>query len=186
MRVLALADKRPMIDPATMARQRRVDAVLCLGDLDRAWIESLMSCRSRASASTATTIPAISCRTWRSRICTCAARRSVDGMTIAGFEGCVQYQRGGTHQYSQKKAGKLAKRLPGADVLICHCPPLGINDDPEDPAHIGFEGLREWVDRYEPRHVLHGHTHPLPGQIVHHYGDTAVHYISGAKILDLH
>ena len=45
MRVLALADKRPMIDPATMARQRRVDAVFCLGDLDRAWIESLLLLR---------------------------------------------------------------------------------------------------------------------------------------------
>ena len=42
MRVLALADKRPPVDPAEMARQMHVDAVFCLGDLDRAWIESLM------------------------------------------------------------------------------------------------------------------------------------------------
>src|SRR3954470_1352554 len=41
MRVLALADKRPPLDPATMALQTGADAVVCLGDLDRGWIESL-------------------------------------------------------------------------------------------------------------------------------------------------
>jgi Icc-related predicted phosphoesterase len=186
MRVLALADKRPMIDPATMAHQRRVDAVLCLGDLDRAWIESLMSLRIPRFGVHGNHDPSDLLQELEVEDLHMRRTQLGSGMTVAGFEGCVQYQHGGTHQYSQKKAGKLAKRLPGADVLICHCPPLGINDDPEDPAHIGFEGLREWVDRHEPRHVLHGHTHPLPGQIVHHYGATAVHYVSGAKILDLH
>ena len=41
MRVLALADKRPPMDPALMAEQMGVQAVVCLGDLDLAWIESL-------------------------------------------------------------------------------------------------------------------------------------------------
>ena len=45
MRVLALADKRPPLDPALMAEQLRVEAVVCLGDLDRAWIESLAHLR---------------------------------------------------------------------------------------------------------------------------------------------
>jgi uncharacterized protein len=186
MRVLALADKRPVIDPATMARQRRVDAVFCLGDLDRAWIESLMSLNIPRFGVHGNHDPSDLLKDLEIEDLHLRRTHLGHGFTVAGFEGCVEYQRGGTHQYSQRKAGKLAKRLPGADVLICHCPPLGINDDPEDPAHIGFEGLRDWVDRHEPRHVLHGHTHPLPGQVVGRYGDTAVHYISGAKILDLH
>ena len=41
MRVLALADKRPPLDPALIAERMGVDAVVCLGDLDRAWIEPL-------------------------------------------------------------------------------------------------------------------------------------------------
>ena len=45
MRVLALADKRPPLDPALMAEQMGVDAVVCLGDLDRAWIEPLAGLR---------------------------------------------------------------------------------------------------------------------------------------------
>jgi len=41
VRVLALADKPPPMDPALMATQMGVQAVVCLGDLDLAWIESL-------------------------------------------------------------------------------------------------------------------------------------------------
>ena len=51
---------------------------------------------------------------------------------------------------------------------------------------LAFEALREWVDRHRPRYVLHGHTHPLPGRTLTRYGDTKVHWISGARVLDLH
>ena len=117
---------------------------------------------------------------------TVAAWPDAVGDVIARNAWPARYQRDGTHQYTQREASKLVKRLPGADVLICHCPPLGINDDPDDPAHIGFEALREWVDRHRPRYVLHGHTHPLPGRALTRYGDTQVRWISGAQVLDLH
>jgi uncharacterized protein len=185
MRVLALADKRPVLDPATMARQKHVDAVFCLGDLDRAWIESLMSLDIPRYGVHGNHDPEHVLRELEIEDMHMRRTQLAGGVTIAGFEGCVRYSRNGTHQYSQRQANKLARRLPAADVLLCHCPPLGINDDPEDPAHIGFEGLREWVDRFEPRHVLHGHTHPLPGRTIGRYGQTQVHWISGAKILEM-
>jgi Icc-related predicted phosphoesterase len=97
----------------------------------------------------------------------------------------VRYGRGGPHQYTQRQAAKLARKLPGADILLCHCPPEGIDDDPDDPAHVGFAGLRDWVDRHHPRHLLHGHTHPTPGRLVERYGDTRVHWVQGAKVLRL-
>jgi uncharacterized protein len=185
VRVLALADKRPPLDPAVMARQKRVDAVFCLGDLDRAWIEPLTGLRIPRFGVHGNHDPQDLLR--ELEIGDLHLRRTQLGgdVTVAGFEGCVRYQRGATHQYSQREANKLVKRLPAADVLLCHCPPLGINDDPEDPAHIGFEALREWVDKHHPRHVLHGHTHPLPGHTIKRYGDTHVHFVSGARILDL-
>ena len=186
MRVLALADKRPPIDPATLARQKAVDAVFCLGDLDRAWIESLMTIDTPTFGVHGNHDPDHLLR--ELEIEDLHLRRTQLGgdITAAGFEGCVRYRRDGVHQYTQREANKLVKRLPGADVLLCHCPPLGINDDPEDPAHVGFEALREWVDKHRPRHVLHGHTHPLPGREITRYGDTKVHWIYGARILDLH
>ena len=185
MRVLALADKPPPIDPAEMALQMKVDAVFCLGDLDRAWIESLMSLPLPRFGVHGNHDPENVLRDLEIEDMHLRRTQAPGGLTVAGFEGCVQYQKGAVHQYTQKEASKLVRRLPAADVLLCHCPPLGINDDPGDPAHIGFEALREWVDEYRPRHVLHGHTHPLPGSAVKHHGDTAVHWISGAKVLDL-
>jgi Icc-related predicted phosphoesterase len=185
MRVLALADKRPPLDPATMARQRHVDAVFCLGDLDRAWIESLMSLDIPRYGVHGNHDPEHVLRELEIDDLHMRRTQLGGGVTAAGFEGCVRYQRGATHQYSQKEARKLTRRLPGADVLLCHCPPFGINDDPDDPAHVGFEGLRDWLDEHHPRYLLHGHTHPLPGQAVTRYGDTHVHYVSGAKVLEL-
>ena len=91
MRVLALADKRPPMDPALMAEQMGVQAVVCLGDLDRAWIESLTpASRSRSSGCTATTTRPACCARSRSRTYT-GAHDVLFGMTVAGFEGCVRY-----------------------------------------------------------------------------------------------
>jgi hypothetical protein len=33
--------------------------------------------------------------------------------------------------------------------------------------------------------VLHGHTHPVAGRAVKRYGDSHVHWIYGAKVLEL-
>jgi Icc-related predicted phosphoesterase len=184
VRILALADKRPPVDPATMALQAKVDAIVCLGDLDRAWIESITSVGVprlgvHGNHDPDHVLREVEVEDMHLR------RTALGGLTFAGFEGCVRYSRSGNHQYTQKEATKLARKLPAADVLLCHCPPRGINDDPEDPAHIGFEGLRDWVDRYQPRHVLHGHTHPMPGRIMTRLGDTQIHYVAGARILQL-
>jgi Icc-related predicted phosphoesterase len=184
VRVLALADKRPPVDPAAMALQAQVDAVICLGDLDRAWIESLASVRMprigvHGNHDPEHVLREVEVEDLHMR------RTSLNGMTFAGFEGCVRYRRHGEHQYTQKEATKMARKLPGAEVLVCHCPPEGFNDDPADPAHIGFEGLRDWVDRHNPRHVLHGHVHPMPGQVKERVGDTRVHWVQGAKLIRL-
>ena len=184
MRVLALADQRPPLDPALMAKRLHVDAVVLLGDLDRAWIESLRMSRIPRIGVHGNHDPSDLLQELEVEDLH-GLRTSMLGLSVAGFEGCVRYGRGGPHQYTQKQASKLAKKLPAADVLISHCPPAGINDDPEDPAHVGFEGLRDWVERHRPKHVLHGHVHPLPGDVVDHFGDTKVHWVQGAKVLRL-
>jgi uncharacterized protein len=81
----------------------------------------------------------------------------------------------------------------GASFATCRPPtcccatarPPGVNDDPEDRAHVGFEALRGWVECHRPRHLLHGHTHPHPGRIVERLGDTRVHYLKGARAVVL-
>ena len=184
MRVLALADQRPPLDPALMAKRLHVDAVILLGDLDRAWVESVERLQLprlgvHGNHDEEGLLEELGVENLHGR------RIATDRISIAGFEGCVRYGRGGPHQYTQRQARKMAKKLPAADVLVCHCPPAGVNDDPGDPAHVGFEGLRDWVDKYHPRHVLHGHVHPTPGTVVDRVGDTQVHFVQGAQVLRL-
>jgi Icc-related predicted phosphoesterase len=184
VRVLALADKPPPLDPALMAEQMGVDAVVCLGDLDRAWIEPLAHLRlprfgvhgNHDEPGLLGEVEVIDLQGKRTSLC---------GLTFAGFEGCVRYGAGGPFHYTQRQAAKLARKLPAADVLLTHCPPRGVNDDPDDPAHVGFEGLLDWVRAHRPRHLLHGHTHPIGGQVMSRFEDTRVHWINGARVVVL-
>jgi uncharacterized protein len=190
MRVLALADRPFHAEVSTLARQHDVDAIVTLGDLQPSWLESLDRIH----------VPKLGVygnhddepyMTWfgiddlhMNRI------QLDDGLSFAGFEGCVTYRRssGGRRvgpSYTQHAASKLARKLPAADVLVCHCPPRGVNDDPSDVAHIGFDGLRDYVWKHSPRWLLHGHTYPQPGQIADHIGDTKVFYVNGARVIDL-
>ena len=56
-----------------------------------------------------------------------------------------------------------------------------MNDEPDDPAHAGFRGLREWVDRHQPRYVLHGHMTPDPRTRAHRVGSTEVVWVRGFR-----
>src|ERR671916_452399 len=116
-----------------MAEQMRVDAVVCLGDLDRAWIESLAAAGVPRIGVHGNHDPEGLLR--EVEVDDLHMRRtSLGGLTVAGFEGCVRYGGRGPHHYTQRQASKLAKRLPAADVLLAHCPPRGIQDDPDAPA----------------------------------------------------
>lgn len=183
MRVLALADKRPPLDPALMAEQMGADAVVCLGDLDRAWIEPLARLDLprvgvHGNHDEPGLLREVEVQDLDGR------RTSLGGLTFAGFEGCVRYGDG-PHQYTQDEATGLARDLPPADVLVCHCPPAGVNDEPGDPAHVGFAALRAWVEAHRPRYLLHGHTTPDPRTRVQRLGPTRVVWVRGAAVVEL-
>jgi Icc-related predicted phosphoesterase len=188
MRLLALADRPFHADPQTLAEQHRVDAIVCLGDLQPSWLETLDRIR----------LPKLGVygnhddepyMEWFGIENMHMRRVDLDGgPAFAGFEGCVSYKRSGHKvgpSYTQKEARKLIRKLPPADVLICHCPPAGVNDDPADPAHVGFDALRDWVDKHRPRWLLHGHVHPLPGSVMKRVGDTRVVFVRGVCVLEL-
>ena len=113
--MLALADKRPPLDAALMAEQLGVEAVVCLGDLDRAWIEPLARLRLprlgvHGNHDPPGLLREVEVEDLHGR------RTSLGGLTVAGFEGCVRYGDGGAYHRTQKQGGKLARRLPAADV----------------------------------------------------------------------
>jgi uncharacterized protein len=182
MRLLVLADRPPRGDLLGWVQGNRPDAVICCGDLDLAWIEALREVDLPKLGvygnHDAAYMPALGISDLHLR------RIEVGGVAFAGFEGCVRY-RDGEHQFTQEEAAVLARGLPAADVLVCHAPPAGVNDEPGDRAHLGFDALREWVSANVPRLVLHGHTHPRPGGGVRRVGSSRVVHVTGARIVEL-
>ena len=86
------------------------------------------------------------------------------GYRILGLGGCLRY-RPGPHQFTEAQMRRrIWKLLPaiwfngGVDLIVTHAPPRGLGDL-EDPAHRGFQALRDLITRYPPAVLLHGHTH---------------------------
>ena len=185
MRVLALADRPPPAPLAELVAENAVEAVVCAGDLERAWVDGLgevdlpkLGVHGNHDAQGLAGLAGLGVRDVHLRVA------ELGGLRVTGFEGCVRY-RPGPHQYTQEEAERLVAELPPADVLVCHAPPYGVNDDPTDPAHVGFRALRAWVERVQPRYLLHGHTHPRPGHEVRRVGPTRVLHVLGAHVVEL-
>jgi Icc-related predicted phosphoesterase len=183
VRLLAFADEPPPADAAALVADNQPDAVVTLGDLEPGWIASLGAADVRCLGVHGNhdgddRLEAIGVEDLH------LVRAELGGWSFTGFEGCVRYGPG-PHQYTQEEAELLVRRLPPADVLICHCPPSGVNDEPGDPAHEGYRGLRRWVERSRPRYLLHGHTTPDPRTRVHRLGETEVVWVRGVSVVEL-
>ena len=88
-----------------------------------------------------------------------------NGLRILGLGGCRWY-RPGPYQVTEKEMRRKIRRLrwqirrhKGVDIVVTHAPPQGVGDA-EDRAHWGFESLLEFIDKYHPTYLLHGHVHP--------------------------
>jgi uncharacterized protein len=181
LRALALADEAPYV-PLERLLARDVDIVLCLGDLTRVDLEPLGGVRvpklgvhgnhDDGGEFTGLGIESVHLR-----------RIEVGGLCFGGFSGSHEYGREPRYTWSQKQASKLLRKLGHVDVLLAHSPPLGVNDDADDPAHVGLLGLREYVAREHPAMLLHGHTYPpLP---VERCGSTQVRHVRGHRFVTL-
>jgi Icc-related predicted phosphoesterase len=162
--------------------ERDIDLVLCLGDLSRQDLEPLGSAR----------VPKLGVYgnhddgeefTGLGIECVHLRRIEVGGLCFGGFSGSHEYHEEPRYTWSQKKASKLLGKLDHVDILLSHSPPFGINDEPDDPAHVGLVGLREYVEREQPAMLLHGHTYPpLP---VEQFGETQVRHVRGHRFVTL-
>lgn len=116
-----------------------------------------------------------------------------NGVRILGLGGCLRYHDG-PYQYTEKAMRRRVARLRfalrragGVDIVITHAPPRGLGDR-EDPAHMGFEALRDLIDRWHPSYLLHGHVHlrydhSLPREQV--CGDTRIINVSERFVLEI-
>lgn len=98
--------------------------------------------------------------------CDCIDDRlvSYNGVRILGLGGCRRYHPG-PFQYTEAQMRRRIRRLRwairragGVDIVVTHAPAEGLGDG-EDPAHWGFGAIREFLDRYQPKYLFHGHVH---------------------------
>ena len=87
-----------------------------------------------------------------------------NGVRILGLGGCRKYHPG-RHQYTDRQMRRRIRklrwklwRMKGVDIVVTHAAPEGLGDD-EDRAHWGFPALREFLDKYKPAYLVHGHVH---------------------------
>ncbi len=108
------------------------------------------------------------------------------GLTFGGFEGSVRYKNDPyAKMYTQEEASKLLADFPHVDVMLTHCPPYGINDEPGELAHEGFHALRKYLDEKNPHYLLHGHTYPREETMVTKYKNTNIIYVYEDKIITI-
>lgn len=183
VRLLALADEAPFLPLARLLETHRPDAVISLGDLEPDDLDpvarfGLPVLGVYGNHDDGRYLQAANATDLHLRAA------DVDGLTFAGFEGSPRYRRGAALQYTQGQARRLARKIPRADVLVTHAPPAGVHEEPGDRAHVGFDALREYVERVQPRLHLHGHT-PAPPRGDARIGATRVVHVVGHRLLEL-
>jgi Icc-related predicted phosphoesterase len=179
MRILAIADtpERLLYDVFEPDEWRgRVDCVLSCGDLDREYLEFLV---------TELAVPLLyvpgnhdvayrshppeGCDNLDGRV------RVVRGLRMAGIGGSLRYNAGSdAYQYTERemawrlwRLSRRVRRASGVDIMVTHTAPL--HDDPildaPDPAHRGSAGFRRFIERFRPRYWLHGHNHLFDSRV---------------------
>ena len=89
---------------------------------------------------------------------------TVNGLRTLGLGGSLWYN-GGANQYTERqmrrrlwRAGWAVRRAGGVDIVLTHAPARGYGDA-EDAAHRGFECFEDFLNKYEPKYLVHGHVH---------------------------
>lgn len=186
MKILAIADRAPREKIKSILEKNPVDLICTLGDLDYVSLTELEHINNIPKLGVYGNhdsgmyfeplgITNMHLKTFE-----------FDGLTFGGFEGCVRYKDSAyAKMYTQEEASLLLKDFPRVDVMLVHCPPYGVNDEPEELSHQGYKALREYVELKKPKYLLHGHTYPTTDNIVTKFADTEIIYVYEDKIIDL-
>lgn len=120
-----------------------------------------------------------------------------NGLTFAGLEGSIRYNKGKI-QYSQTEmhlmVAKMGPRIAlnrlrtgsGIDLFVTHSPARDIHDG-EDFPHRGFDGFLNFMKWYRPRYMIHGHVHTWDRRktVRTQYEDTCIININPFTVLDI-
>lgn len=99
------------------------------------------------------------------------------GLRILGMGGSRRYL-GTENQYTERqmewrlqKAEFKIRKVGRIDIMLTHAAPRGCGDA-DDHAHMGFEAFLPFLDKWQPKYLVHGHVHlnyghDIPREIQH-------------------
>lgn len=184
MRILAIADRPPLRPLREILAEEHIDIIVTLGDLDMndigylEFVNGIPKLGVYGNHCSGSYMESLGITNMHLHT------EAIGGVTFGGFEGCVRYKNSPyAKMYTQEESKRMLEGFPRVDVMLVHCPPYGINDDPSDISHVGYEGLRDYVIEKKPRVLFHGHTYPETPQTS--LGGTRIEYVYGHKIVDL-
>jgi uncharacterized protein len=187
MKILAISDRAPREKIKAILDKNPVELICTLGDLDQFSLQELQNIINvpklgvYGNHDSGMYFEPLGIKNMHLKIF------EFGGLVFGGFEGCVRYKNDSyAKMYTQEEAAELLKDFPYVDIMLVHCPPYGINDEPEELAHQGYKALREYVEQKKPRYLLHGHTYPTAENMITKFGDTEIIYVYEDKILDLY
>jgi hypothetical protein len=183
---LVLADRGPSRPIKELLTGQRVDFILTLGDLDYVDLHDLANISdipklgvygNHCSGQYMDDLGIVNMH---------LNTVSIGNVTFGGFEGSVRYKDSPyAKMYTQEEASVMLAGFPRVDIMLTHCPPYGVNDEPGESAHEGFVGLKDYVLRERPAYLLHGHTYPKEAELVRKLGDTNIEYVFGERVVNL-
>jgi Icc-related predicted phosphoesterase len=186
MKLLVIADRPPIDDSKIVAEQNNVDLVVTLGDLDGASLAALKGitnipkigvygnhCSGKYFGDVG--ITNMHMMTWEYK-----------GVKFGGFQGSLRYKKDPQAiMYTQEEAEHLFTHFPYVDVLLTHSPPYGIHDEPNDPTHEGLIAIRNYIDKYHPKFVLHGHVYVSPDIKRTQYNGTEIIFVYRQHVVEI-
>jgi len=178
MKILIVSDQvDPIIYSSGIEKFKYVDMILSCGDLPRYYLDFIISSINKPLFYVrGNHFRPVEYTSYGAAITEIAGGINLDERVIAykqmvlmGFEGSHKYNNEGVQYTDTEMFFKVARTLPklwlkkirypaGPDIIVTHCPPLGINDR-TDSSHVGFKIFRRLIHKYQPRFFLHGHSH---------------------------
>lgn len=198
VKLLCVSDTvMPQMESATNLRRRYsdVDLVVSCGDMPPVYLEFITSILN---------VPLLYVRGNHDEIYDKEPPGGIDlhgrvlqykGLTFAGLEGSMQYNRG-TIQYTELQMMRMVLGMApklmfkglrgGIDVLVTHSPARGIHDAPDLP-HTGFKALLRFMRWFRPRYMVHGHVHTYDRRNTTRttYSDTCIININPITVLEI-
>ncbi|MFH1611181.1 MAG: metallophosphoesterase [Patescibacteria group bacterium] len=185
MRILAIADRPPFEPIKEILSKQHIDIIVTLGDLEMHQIRELESINNipklgvYGNHCSGMYMDELGIQNMHLNTV------KINGITFGGFEGSVKYKESSAKMYTQEEASTLLRDFPYVDVMLCHAPPYGVNDEPGDLTHAGLIGLREYVEKKSPKYLFHGHTYPTQGKLITNLGSTKIEYVFGSRIVEI-